>query len=236
MSKYTTSVRFICESYAGLTESVGFDDLDRVIDAAVDKVFSWPLPVTENAAEWAELKKHILIHFYTREIGAETVGLWKLWLRQKFDGMFEYYDKLISSAKIEFGPIDEVDYTRTKDKTKNTKTNSTNQAESFGNSENNNESRNKYSATPQGELADVESGEYLTTYNYDANAGTATTSGNSSGTSEYTEDGSEDESETVTGRMYGKGPSQLLMEYRKTLIRIEEMICGELEPLFFGLW
>lgn len=236
MSNYTTSVRFICESYAGLTESVGFDDLDRVIDAAVDKVFSWSLPVTENAAEWAELKKHILIHFYTREIGSETVGLWKLRLRQKFDGLFEYYDKLISSAKIEYGPLDEVNYTKDKGKTKNTKTNASNEAQSSSNSNANSQNRNMYSATPQSELSDIESGKYLTTYNYDSSTNEASANGNSSGTSEYTEDGTENEIETVTGRMFGKGPSQLLVEYRKTLLRIEEMICGELEPLFFGLW
>ena len=32
MAKYTTEVRYICESYAGLTESVGYDSIDDVIE------------------------------------------------------------------------------------------------------------------------------------------------------------------------------------------------------------
>ena len=32
MSKYTTEVRFICETNANLTESVGFNDIENVLD------------------------------------------------------------------------------------------------------------------------------------------------------------------------------------------------------------
>ena len=39
MSKYTTEVRFICESYAGLNESVGYAGIDEVINKAIPKVF-----------------------------------------------------------------------------------------------------------------------------------------------------------------------------------------------------
>ena len=39
MSKYTTELRFICESLAGLTESKGYDDVNNIIEAAAPKIF-----------------------------------------------------------------------------------------------------------------------------------------------------------------------------------------------------
>ena len=38
MSKYTTEVRYICEYYAGLTTSVGYDGIDDVIAKSYQKV------------------------------------------------------------------------------------------------------------------------------------------------------------------------------------------------------
>ena len=32
MSKYTTEVRYICEHYAGLNESTGFEDVDEIVE------------------------------------------------------------------------------------------------------------------------------------------------------------------------------------------------------------
>ena len=36
MSKYTTEVRFICESYAGLSDSTGLTNVNTVLQNSVD--------------------------------------------------------------------------------------------------------------------------------------------------------------------------------------------------------
>ena len=77
MSKYTTEVRFICETESGLTESVGYKDIDTVLDNSVDKIFDFDFPIFDENYRGV-LERKILLHFYTREIGFETVGLWKL--------------------------------------------------------------------------------------------------------------------------------------------------------------
>ena len=41
MSKYTTEVRFICETAAGLSESVGFSDVESVLERAGQNLFPW---------------------------------------------------------------------------------------------------------------------------------------------------------------------------------------------------
>ena len=45
MSKYTTQVRFICEQFSGLYESVGLSGVDMVIEGARDKVFDFEYPI-----------------------------------------------------------------------------------------------------------------------------------------------------------------------------------------------
>ena len=116
MGKYTTEVRYICETYAGLDESVGYDSIDEVIDKSYLKIFNndkIPMYKNETEAHRAGLLKKILLHYYTREIGYETVGLWKLKLNQKMVEIMPYYNQLYESAELEFDPFKNVDVTRT---------------------------------------------------------------------------------------------------------------------------
>lgn len=106
MSKFTTEVRFICEQAAGLDESVGFDSLDEVLTReTVAKVFNGiDYPIFDENYRYV-LNKKILEHYYTREIGLETVGLWKLKMRTKLNEVMPYYNKLYLSELIEFNPL-----------------------------------------------------------------------------------------------------------------------------------
>lgn len=118
MSKYTTQVRFICESAAGLTESAGFDDVNSIISQARTSIFNFDYPIFDNAYK-SVLETKILRHYYTREIGEETVGLWKLRLQQKLNEIMPFYNKLYQSELLEFNPLYDVDLTidHTLDKT-----------------------------------------------------------------------------------------------------------------------
>ena len=108
MSKYTTEVRYICEHYAGLTESTGFEDVDKIVEKARKKIFSnYPI-FDENHR--AELEKKILKHYYTREIGFETVGLFKLYLNNRMAEIMPYYNKLYESETFEFNPFINTDF------------------------------------------------------------------------------------------------------------------------------
>lgn len=109
MSKYTTEVRFICEQYYGLEESKGYDDVDTIVTNAANRIFE-NFPIFDEAYR-LPLEKKILRHFYTREICAETVGLWKLWLNNRMSEIMPYYNQLYSSALLEFDPLHDTDYT-----------------------------------------------------------------------------------------------------------------------------
>lgn len=109
MSKYTTEVRYICEYEAGLTESVGYNSVNEVIASAVPHIFDFYYPIfDENYREVLEAK--ILKHYYTREIGFETVGLWKLKLDTKLNEIMPYYNKMYETTLFEFNPLYDTDY------------------------------------------------------------------------------------------------------------------------------
>lgn len=113
MSKYTTEVRYICETASGLGESKGYTDIDTIITNAIPKIFTFTFPIFDENYRTV-LEKKILKHFYTREIGEETVGLWKLRLDTKLNEIMPYYNKLYRSEMLEFNPLYTANLTRAK--------------------------------------------------------------------------------------------------------------------------
>lgn len=111
MSKYTTEVRFICENYAGYDESHDYP-INDVIQKALPKVFDFDFPVYDPAYKTV-LETKILKHYYTREIGFETVALWKHWLDMRLNEIMPYYNQLYESCTHEFNPFYDVDFTTT---------------------------------------------------------------------------------------------------------------------------
>ena len=108
MSKYTTEVRNICETYAGRTERGDYTDVDTCIDLAIPKIFdvdNIPVYVPEHKTL---LFHKILLHYYQREIGFETVGLWKLKLNTKLKEIMPYYNQLYASELLEYDPLQNV--------------------------------------------------------------------------------------------------------------------------------
>lgn len=112
MSKYTTEVRYLCETAAGLDESKGFNNIDSILTQAAPQIFNFTFPIFDENYR-LPLEKTILRHYYTREISEETVGLWKLRLWDRLSLIMPYYNKLYLSETLEFNPLYDVDYTRT---------------------------------------------------------------------------------------------------------------------------
>ena len=108
MSKYTTEVRNIVETYAGYDERADYPDVDSCIDIAIPKIFdvdNIPVYVPEHKPL---LFHKILLHYYQREIGFETAGLWKLKLNTKLKEIMPYYNQLYASELLEYDPLQNV--------------------------------------------------------------------------------------------------------------------------------
>lgn len=112
MSKYTTELRFICETEAGYNQSQGYKKVNEILATAAPKIFDFDFPIyDENYRLTLETK--ILKHYYTREISEETYGLWKLRLDAALNEIMPYYNQLYKSAILEFNPLYDVDVQRT---------------------------------------------------------------------------------------------------------------------------
>lgn len=116
MSKYTTELRFICETYAGLTESAGLSDVESIIKAARPKVFDFTYPIFDDAYR-ETLETKIIEHFYTQEIGFETVARWKLALRATMREIMPTYNRLYKDGLAILNPFNNIDITDTYTKT-----------------------------------------------------------------------------------------------------------------------
>lgn len=112
MSKYTTEVRYICEEAAGLRNSAGYDDMNDIVNTAYPKIFDNNL-VFYNEATKTRLLPKILLHYYMREIGFETVAQWKYRLNQKLREILPYYNQLYASEDLTYNPLQNVDNTHT---------------------------------------------------------------------------------------------------------------------------
>lgn len=134
MSKYTTEVRWICENaYRELANlnpllpPLNEATLNSIIAAGCDKIF-WKNSETDIAMNYnnefpiydenhrLELCFKIIKHYYTREIGAETFALWKLWINERMNEIMPFYNQLYESADVKYNPLYNTEYSRTGNK------------------------------------------------------------------------------------------------------------------------
>ena len=223
MSKYTTEVRFICETFSGLDESKGCFNINEIIEQSRSKIFSFDYPIFDEKYRGV-LETKILKHYYTREIGLETVGLWLHKLDVKMNEIMPYYNQLYNSCLLEFNPFYNTDFTTKRDIKTNEK----------GNSKDETNTTTKewelYSDTPQGSITNLENETYLT------NATKNTGNGNTLNKGETNVDNVQDYLETVKGKVGGENYSSLLEQYRKTFLNIDMMIIDDLSDLFMNIW
>lgn len=231
MSKYTTEVRYICEDFAGYEESQGYNKVESILTVAAPKVFNFSFPIFDESYR-LPLERKILRHYYTREICAETVGLWQLWLDAKMNDIMPYYNKLYESELLKFNPLWDVDIVTKRDDKFESKSKGSN--ESDFTTKNEGDDWSLFSDTPQGGLNGVKSNDYLTTANNEQTNNSSRTSGDGSSTGEV--NSVDDWIEHKYGRNGGYTVAKALKEFRETLLNIDMMIIKDLEPLFFNLW
>lgn len=214
MSKYTTEVRFICESYSGLSESVGLSKTAEIIEKARPIIFDFDYPIFDTDYK-KTLETKIIKHYYTQEIGFEVVGLWKLYLDERLNLIMPYYNQLYQSALLKIEPLINIKNETSHNETANenhsqqnttndttaenekniqtvTDTKTSNSSESGTNSGTTNSENDNWtlsSDTPQGGLEGVKSMEYLTNATENKGTSSVNVSGADSSTAESSENG-----------------------------------------------
>lgn len=236
MSKYTTQVRFICETSAKLTESAGFNDIEDILDKSWNSIFS-DFPIFDERYR-PELCKKILRHYYTREICCETVGRWKLFLSDKMKNIMPYYNQLYQSELLKIQPLVSVDKTVKHEgygsETKTTNRNATNTTSS--NTDGNTNTWSYYSDTPQGGINGLDTNDYLTNATHNVGTDGTISRLNGATSDKETGDGTRKDLYVDIVSGYEGNQSEMLLKFRETFLNIDMMIINELKDLFFTLW
>lgn len=212
MSKYTVELRRIIES-RGEEEVLGwFMDYELT-----DYLTQEEINVIMERGTWSKekLAHKILDHYFMREIGFETVGLFKHQAKVAMQEIMEEKLPLIYSSAIKYDPLVNVDFTEEYT------------GQNAGNSTSNSNGLTVASDTPQGEIRknEILAGKYATSTSATDMDDTTATSG----------------SESYTKRTKGNSgvsatAQKMVEQYRENIIMIDRDIIRDLSSLFMSIY
>ena len=216
MSKYTVELRKIVANTSRAEVESWFKDYD-LSDYLTDE----EITVITERGTWTKdkLARKIVDHYFMKEIGLETVGLFKHQAKVAMQEIMEEKLPLIYSASIEYDPMVNVDFTETYSST----------GASQSTSQNTGSGITINSDTPQNKVtkANILAGEYASSTSGTETDNTITDGSNS--VQNYTR--------TQRGNSGVLTTAQKLVEqYRKNIIMIDRDIIKELNSLFMGLY
>lgn len=224
MSKYTVQLRWILEQT--LTDK-GLDMSEANWGSAYDKLGLVDYPIFDEAYR-ETLNNKIIRHYFMYEIGAETAGLFRLFVRDAMFLIMPYYNQLYLSEITAKGIQPLIDHARTITETTSGTASNTANTDSTSAST----GQDVFSDTPQSalNLENIKDGKYATTADF-TNASTSDT-GKSSSTGTY----DNKLSRTETG--HDKAESELLLIWRETFVNIDRDVVEDkaLRECFMTIW
>ena len=235
MSKYTMELRKLFTPityknpiFTRAEVEAWFKDYD--ID---DYLTSEQQAVINETGLWTKdkLAKKIVDHYYMREIGFETIGLFIHYAKVTMNELMEEYLPLIYSNAIQYDPLVNVDYTESFNR--NSQTGNTGSSSSSSSSSGSALGVN--SDTPQGQItkSSILAGSYATstsaTENENSVSNETDTQSNSNSLENYTK--------RVKGNSGVSATAQKMIEqYRNNIRAIDREIIEKLDILFMGLY
>lgn len=212
MAKYSVELRKIIESEGEAEVLSWFTNYELS-----DYLTSEEIAVIEERGTWnkEKLAHKILDHYFVREIGFETVALFKHYAKVAMQEIMEEKLPLIYSASIEYDPLVNVNFTETYT------------GENAGQSNSSSNGLTINSDTPQGNInkEDILAGNYASSTSGSDMDDTTT----STGTETYTK--------TTKGNSGVSATAQKMVEqYRENIIMIDRDIIKDLSSLFMSIY
>ena len=197
----------------------------------------------------AKLNEKIVAHYALREIGSETPQMFIFYLGRTMREQMDYFNQLYLSAQHKFDPFitsdirQEMDSTSTNEssgKSSGTQSNES-KANSTSDTRADNSSMTFNSEFPQTRIDDFR--QYATSASQTDSTGNTHTSTQqdssttASSTSNTDFSHSSDKGNSVSHTLGTSGSqSQLLQDWRNTMLNIDMMVVNSLENLFLGMW
>ena len=218
MSRYTTNFRNVIDF--GLYTRAEIENIFKDYELS-DYLTDDEIAVITDRGTWSKdkLAKKIVDHYYLREIGFETIAMFKHYAKVQMQEIMESKLPLIYSASIEYDPLVNVDYTESFNR-------------NLGTSQSNSSSGSGVvisSDTPQTNITKAN----ILAGNYASNASASEQEATGSATIQT----GENYSKRVTGNSGVSATAQKMIEqYRQNIRAIDYEIINELNDLFMGLF
>lgn len=233
LSKYTTTVKDICESFIPPQELWSMDlSVERTIDKTQDNFFDFDFPFySEDRKDLYTFKTYFLLRYWNNYIGFETLGMWKTAFMSKMHELTPYYTKLYDAIQND-NPFTNVNITITEAEKGNEKT--TTNSTDAGQSEvkNNQNYENIDSDNPQ---VTVATQDYASAMSRGETVNNTTTNAKNEHTGNDNKDSKRDRDTKEIG-LRGKSTSEAIEEYRKQIQNINRELVEACRDLFLKVW
>jgi len=230
VAKYTTQIRTVVES--------GYP------------LFDFPYPLFDENYKGV-LEQKIIDRYYFREIGFETLGQFKHFLKTKLNEIMPYYNQLylteglVTAADFNINLDNTITKTTSVDQTTSNTSeaaatrlaNGTNDVDSSGT----NTAKTIFNDTPQARLQGLDYATNVTDLE-DSNTNTSlvtsaeTANDTQTGTAAGTLNTIEEYTEHMIGNASMRYNADILMEWRKSFLNIDVQILDELNELFMNIY
>lgn len=233
LSKYTTTVKDICESFIPRQELWSMDlSVQRIIDKTQDKFFNFDFPFySDDRKDLYTFKTYFLFRYWNNYIGFETLGMWKTAFMAKMHELIPYYTKLYDAIQDD-NPFTNIYVTFTEAEKGNEKT--TTNSTDAGNSEvkNNQNYQNIDSDNPQ---VTVATQDYASAMSRGETINNTTTTANNNHAGNDNKDSKRDRDTKEIG-LRGKSTSEAIAEYREQIQNINRELVEACQDLFMKVW
>lgn len=224
MSRYTMELREIISTFGEEEVKSWFMDYDLSEFLTEDEI-----KTIEDKGVWSkeQLANRIITHFRMREIGTDSIGSFKLYIKDLLTETMETYAPIIYSTSIKFDPLVNVDFTETFDRE------SENKSSSNSNSTNTSSGLTVNSDTPMGQInkSQILQGKYA------SSTGANETDSNIVDNSATQGNGWESYTKRTKGNSGVSATAQaLIKQYRDVIRAVNTEIVYQLEPLFMGIY
>ena len=233
LSKYTTTIKEICESFIPPQELWSMDlSVQRIIDKTQGNFFDFDFPFySEDGKDLYTFKTYFLLRYWNNYIGFETLGMWKTAFMAKMHELIPYYAKLYDAIQDD-NPFTNVNITITEAEKGNEKT--TTKATDAETSEVKNiqNYQNIDSDNPQ---VTVATQDYASTMNRGETINNTTTTAKNDRTENDNKDSKRDRDTKEIG-LRGKSTSEVIEEYRNQIQNINRELVEACRDLFMKVW
>lgn len=244
MSKYTMQLREIYSPtihfktpFYTKDEVIGwFEDYELTDYLTQDEI-----DVINTRGTWNKhkLATKIVNHYFMREIGFETIGLFREQAKHYMCEIMEEYLPLIYSSSIEYEPLVNVDYIESYNREATNEGENTNNTSGTNTSTSSSSGLNVNSDTPQGQInkTSILNGAYASSTSANENSINDSTQSYSTGSGSNSNTLNEEYTKRVKGNSgVSATPQKMIQQYRENIRAIDKEIIEKCECLFMAIY